>query len=86
MPDTWLEYKDRISEIVGKDNPDPWNPKDGVVAMALKLSDVYGVTDHNLYAERNAAKMYLSGNTSWQYNWYANQVIYWSKNYKELIG
>lgn len=86
MPDTWLEYKDRISEIVGKDNPDPWDPKDGVVAMALKLSDVYGVTDHNLYAERNAAKLYLSGTTSWQYDWYANQIIYWSKNYKELIG
>lgn len=86
MPDTWLEYKDRVSEIVGKDNPDPWNPKDGVVAMALKLSDVYGVTDHNLYAERNAAKLYLSGTTSWQYDWYANQIIYWSKNYRELIG
>ena len=86
MPDTWLEYKDRVAEIVGKNNPDPWNAKDGVVAMALKLSDVYGVTAHDTFAERNAAKLYLSGTTSWEYDWYANQILYWSKNYKELIG
>lgn len=86
MPDTWLEYKDRISEIVGKDNPDPWNKTDAAVAMALKLSDVWGVTDHNQYAERNAAKLYLSGTTSSQYDWYANQIFYWSQNYRNLIG
>lgn len=86
MPDTWLEYKDRISAIVGKDNPDPWNEKDAVVAMALKLSDVYGVTSHNRLAERNAAKMYLSGTTSWQYDWYANKILYWAENYNALLG
>lgn len=86
MPDTWLEYKDRIAQIVGKENPDPWNEKDATVAMALKLSDVYGVTSHNRYAERNAAKMYLSGGTSSQYDWYANQILYWANNYKTLIG
>ena len=86
MPDTWMEYKDRISAIVGKDNPDPWNAKDAAVAVALKLSDVYGVTDHNRLAERNAAKLYLSGTTSWQYDWYANQILYWAEHYDALIG
>lgn len=86
MPDTWLEYKDRVSEIVKKENPDPWNEKDAVIAMALKLSDVYGVTSHNRFAERNAAKMYLSGTTSWRYDWYANKIFYWSENYDNLIG
>jgi membrane-bound lytic murein transglycosylase B len=86
MPDTWLEYKDRISQIVGKDNPDPWDMRDGAVAMALKLSDVPGVKDHSLYAERNAAKMYLSGNTSWRYDWYANQIMYWANNYDKMFG
>lgn len=86
MPDTWLEYKDRISAVVGKNNPDPWDPKDAVVAMALKLSDVWGVTDHNEYAERDAAKLYLSGTTSYQYEWYANEIFYWSRNYKKLYG
>ncbi|HBI34068.1 MAG TPA: hypothetical protein DEA43_02330 [Candidatus Moranbacteria bacterium] len=86
MPDTWLEYKDRISAIVGKKNPDPWDKKDAAVAVALKLSDVYGVTDHNRFAERNAAKLYLSGTTSWRYDWYANQILYWAENYESLIG
>jgi len=84
MPDTWIEYKERIARVVGKKHPDPWNLKDGVVAMALKLSDVPGVTQHNRYAERNAAKLYLSGTTSWRYNWYANRTQYWSENYKQL--
>lgn len=79
MPDTWLEYKDRISNVVGKKNPDPWSTKDGVVAMALKLSDVPGVTQHNRGSERNAAKLYLSGTTSWRYDWYANRTVYWKE-------
>lgn len=86
MPDTWMEYKDRISAIVGKENPDPWNKRDAAVAVALKLSDVYGVTAHSRLAERNAAKMYLSGNTSSRYDWYANQILYWAENYRALIG
>jgi membrane-bound lytic murein transglycosylase B len=80
MPDTWMEYKDRIADVVGKKNPDPWDTNDGVVAMALKLSDVYGVTAHNRSAERNAAKLYLSGTTSWKYDWYANRVVYWKES------
>jgi len=31
MPDTWLEYEERIAGIVGKEKPDPWNIRDGVV-------------------------------------------------------
>ncbi|MDZ4384808.1 MAG: lytic murein transglycosylase [Candidatus Moranbacteria bacterium] len=86
MPDIWMHYKDEIAEIVGKDNPDPWNAKDGVVAMALLLADTPGVTEHNYYAERNSAKMYLSGTTSGAYEWYANQAVYWSRNYAKLLG
>lgn len=86
MPDIWMYYKDQIGAIVGKENPDPWDAKDGVVAMALLVSDTPGVTSHNLYAERNAAKMYLSGTTSSSYDWYANQILYWAANYRSLIG
>lgn len=86
MPDTWFEYKDRIAQAVGKENPDPWDLKDGVVAMALKLSDCQGVTSHNRIAEKNAAKLYLSGTTSYQYNWYANLVQYWAENYSRLVA
>ncbi len=86
MPDMWIHYKDRISEVVGKDNPDPWILKDGVVAMALLLSDTSGVTEHNYYAEKNAAKMYLSGTTSGKYDWYANKIMYWAKNHEALMS
>jgi membrane-bound lytic murein transglycosylase B len=86
MPDMWMHYKGQIAAIVGKESPDPWNAKDGVVAMALLLADTPGVTQHNYYAERNSAKMYLSGTTSSAYDWYANQAFYWSKNYAKLLG
>lgn len=86
MPDMWMAYKDRISAITGETDPDPWDIRDGVVAMALLLSDTPGVTSHNVTAQRNAAKMYLSGTTSWRYEWYANQIMYWSKNYSKLVG
>ncbi len=86
MPDTWMEYKDEIAKIVGTDNPDPWSARDGVLAMALKVADVPGVVEHNVYAERRASKMYLSGSTSSRYEWYASEIQYWSKNYQDLIG
>ncbi len=86
MPDTWMEYKDRIASIVGTNNPDPWNVRDGVLAMALKVSDVPGVTEHNVWAERAASKLYLSGTTSVSYDWYASQIQYWANNYGQLIG
>lgn len=86
MPDIWMIYKDEIASITGKKNPDPWDARDGVVAMALLLGDTAGVTEHNYYAERNAAKMYLSGTTSEIYGWYADQAFYWSRNYKRLMG
>ena len=86
MPDTWVEYRDRISDVTGSADPDPWNIRDGVVAMALKVSDVPGVTDHDTWAERKASKLYLSGSTSYRYNWYASKIQYWAQNYEHLIG
>ncbi|MEN8252614.1 MAG: lytic murein transglycosylase [Patescibacteria group bacterium] len=86
MPDTWKEYEDRIAEATGEENPDPWSLRDGVMAMALKVADVPGVTNHNVWAERNASKMYLSGSTSGKYEWYASDIQYWSRNYSSLIS
>lgn len=85
MPDTWLEYESRVAKIVGKRHPDPWNLRDGIVAMAVKLGDTPGVTRHSTVAERNAAKIYLSGTASWRYDWYANQIQYWAQNYRQLL-
>jgi membrane-bound lytic murein transglycosylase B len=86
MPDTWLDYKEKIASVLGKENPDPWDTRDGVVAMAVKVADVPGVTQKNQWAERAAAKMYLSGTTSWKYDWYANLIFYWSQNYDKVMS
>lgn len=86
MPDTWLEYKDRLSALTGKENPDPWDIHDGVLAMALKLADVPGVKEHNIWSEMAASKMYLSGTTSWRYDWYAQNAQYWARNYNTLFN
>jgi membrane-bound lytic murein transglycosylase B len=86
MPTTWYEYEDRLKALSGKEHPDPWNVDDGILAMALKLSDVPGVTDHNLAAEKRASKLYLSGSSSSQYEWYADDVQYWSKNHNDILG
>lgn len=86
MPDTWMEYEDRVAEIMGTQNPDPWNIQHGVLAMALKVADVPGVVEHNVWAERRASKMYLSGSTSSRYEWYASEIQYWSRNYVALLS
>lgn len=86
MPDTWMEYEGRVAEIIGTKNPDPWNLQHGVLAMALKVADVPGVVEHNVWAERRASKMYLSGSTSSSYEWYASEIQYWSRNYVALLS
>ncbi len=85
MPDTWEAYENAIASVTGHDPPDPWNLTDGVAAMALKLAKVPGVTKHKRSAEKDAAKLYLSGTTSSKYDWYGERVLYWADNYKKLL-
>lgn len=85
MPDTWMGYESSIASLTGHDPPDPWNLTDGVTAMALKLAKVPGVTSHKKSAEKDAAKLYLSGTTSSKYNWYGEKVLYWADNYEKLL-
>jgi peptidoglycan hydrolase CwlO-like protein len=91
MPDTWLGYKSSISSVTGHNPPDPWSLTDGVVAMALKLSKVSGVTAHKESAEAKAYCVYLAGG-----NWaaycdnkgvnYGAKVLYWADNYEKLMN
>jgi peptidoglycan hydrolase CwlO-like protein len=90
MPDTWKGYKSRIASVTGHNPPDPWNLTDGVVAMALKLTQVSGVTAHKESAEAKAYCVYLAGG-----NWasycdskgvnYGAKVLYWADNYEKLM-
>jgi peptidoglycan hydrolase CwlO-like protein len=91
MPDTWSGYKSSISSVTGHNPPDPWSLTDGVVAMALKLSKVAGVTAHKESAEAKAYCVYLAGG-----NWasycdskgvnYGEKVLYWADNYEKLMN
>jgi len=91
MPDTWMGYKSSIASVTGHNPPDPWSLTDGVVAMALKLTKVDGVTSHKRSAEEKAYCIYLAGN-----NWaaycdsngtdYGAKVLYWADNYERLMN
>lgn len=91
MPDTWVGYKSSIASVTGHNPPDPWDLTDGVVAMALKLTKVSGVTSHNKSAEAKAYCIYLAGG-----NWasycdskgvnYGEKVLYWADNYEKLLN
>lgn len=90
MPDTWVGYKSSITSVTGHNPPDPWSLTDGVVAMALKLAKVSGVTAHKKSAEAKAYCVYLAGN-----NWasycdnkgvnYGEKVLYWADNYEKML-
>jgi len=90
MPTTWIGYKTQVSGITGNNPPNPWDIKDAVVAMALKVAQVAGVVDHNYNAEYESAARYFSG-TNWKkYTWYASNsagtgVMDWAQKYEELL-
>lgn len=98
MPDTWGDpdgsprgYIPGIISVTGHEHPDPWSLVDGVVAMALKLAKVDGVTDHKKSAEAKAYCVYLAGG-NWQAYCddkgtnYGKLVLYWADNYEKKLS
>ncbi len=76
LPSTWLSYKDRVANLLGVNNPDPWKINASFLGAALYLADL-GADQKNISAEKAAAKGYLSGSTTCQKyicNLYANNV------------
>lgn len=63
IPSTWNLMKGKISVATGKATPDPWNPSDAIMAMALFLKDIMGTTGDRYIDERTAACRYYSGKT-----------------------
>lgn len=82
MPDTWNGYKSQVSSMTGHNPPNPWSLTDGVMAMALKLSRVSGVTSGSKSAFKTAACSYLGT----CYAPYINGILYWAANYKTLLN
>jgi membrane-bound lytic murein transglycosylase B len=85
MPSTWMGYKDKVAKVTGNNPPNPWNIKDALVAMGLKLSSVAGVTSGKESAERQAAAMYLAGGAWQRYSWYGDRVMYYADGFEKYI-
>lgn len=85
IPSTWQLFKDRIASIVGKLIPNPWEPKDAIIASSIYLGDL-GAGSGSYSAEKNAACKYYSGKSCGQSKWassYGNQVMAKTQNIQE---
>ncbi len=85
MPSTWMGYKSRVEKITGKFPANPWNLKDSLLAMGLKLAAVDGVTKGKKKAERKAAGIYLAGANWEKFSWYSDRVMFYAKAYKKVL-
>jgi len=61
LPSTWVAYEGRVSAITGSHPPNPWDLADALVTMAVKVSDIKGVTNGDPNAEYEAAGRYIGG-------------------------
>ena len=61
IPSTWKIMQNKVASAVGKSTPDPWDPSDAIMAMALFLRDIMGTTGDSYTDERTAACRYYSG-------------------------
>ncbi len=57
---TWMLFKERIANVVGVSNPNPWNPEHAFVASSMYLTDL-GARSGSYTGEKNAACRYYSG-------------------------
>jgi len=86
MPTTWMIYKDRTSQITGNYPPDPWDLTDSIAAMAIKLSEVEGVTSGDYNAEYKAAGIYFAGSNWQRFTFYSDKVMYYTNLYEKELG
>jgi len=85
LPSTWVGYKSRVESLTGKKPADPWNLKDSLVAMGLKLGSVEGVQAGDREAWAKAAGMYLAGSKWEKYSWYSDRVLYYTDGFKKIL-
>lgn len=87
IPSTWQLFKERIAGIIGKLIPNPWEPKDAIIASSLFLGDL-GANGGGYNAEKNAACKYYSGKKCSQSRLassYGNQVMAKAQTIQETM-
>ncbi len=85
MPSTWMGYKGQIEKATGRSPANPWDIKDSLVAMGLKLGSVEGVKAGDRKAWAKAAGMYLAGSNWEKYSWYSDRVLYYADGFKKIM-
>jgi peptidoglycan hydrolase CwlO-like protein len=85
MPSTWTGYKSKVEKVTGEAPANPWDLKDALVAMGLKLAAVDGVTSGNREAWAKAAGMYLAGGNWENYSWYSDRVLFYTDGFKKMM-
>lgn len=85
MPKTWLAYKDKIAQVTGHPQPNPWDVKDAFVAAALYLVN-WGADKQTRDAEWRAAMIYFSGSTNLRYRFYGDNVMAIASRYEQDIA
>lgn len=60
IPSTWIQFEGRISQALGTQLVDPWNPEHAIMATAIYLQEL-GAAIGGYSAEREAAARYYAG-------------------------
>ncbi len=87
IPTTWLLYQNGVAQITANNPPNPWDPKDALIASALLLRD-NGGAGGNAAGERKAALKYLAG-SNWAkpaYSFYGDDVMAIAQKYQDQIN
>ena len=67
IPSTWKGIKSRVASKLGISSPDPWNPRDAIMASATFLEDL-GAKDGSYSSQIKAAcRYYGTGGSSCSY-------------------
>ena len=86
IPSTWVLFQNAIGKITGNKPPNPWDPKDAIVASSLLLRD-NGAAAGGYTAERKAALRYFAG-SNWSkpaYSFYGDDVMELATKYQKQI-
>ena len=81
IPSTWELYKSKVGSALAKNPPNPWEPKDAIMASGLFLKDL-GAASGGWSAEKEAALRYYAG-ANWKKaanQFYGNQVMAKAQN------
>ncbi|PJA86182.1 MAG: hypothetical protein CO142_01650 [Candidatus Moranbacteria bacterium CG_4_9_14_3_um_filter_44_28] len=85
LPSTWMGYKSKVEKLTGESPANPWDIKDSMVAMGLKLAAVDGVTSGDRKAWAKAAGIYLAGANWENYSWYSDRVLRYADEFKKIL-